>query len=225
MRPLVILRPEPGASATADAARRLGLEPILMPLFRIEPIAWTAPDLTDFDGLLLTSANAVRAGGRELRKCLHLPAHAVGEATASAARQEGFRVETVGSRGVDGLLTSLPPNLRLLHPCGADRREPRNAAQTIIAVPVYRSAELPRPDNFQALEALVAVVHSPRAAARLADLARDSGLARKSIAIAAISPEAAAAVGAEWQQAESADNPDEQALLALAARLCHNPAQ
>jgi uroporphyrinogen-III synthase len=225
MRSLVILRPEPGASVTADAARHLGLEPILMPLFRIEPIAWTVSDLTDFDGLLLTSANAVRAGERELRKCLDLPAHAVGEATASAARQEGFRVETVGSSGVDSLLASLSPNLRLLHPCGADRREPRSAAQTIIAIPVYRSAELPLPDNFHALEGSIVVVHSPRAAARLADLARHSGLARKSIAIAAISPEAAAAVGAEWQQVESADNPDERALLALAARLCHNSAQ
>ena len=60
MRRLLVLRPEPGASATAGRARTLGLDPVLMPLFEIEPIAWTAPDPAGFDALLLTSANAVR---------------------------------------------------------------------------------------------------------------------------------------------------------------------
>jgi len=225
MRPLVILRPEPGASATADAARRLGLEPILMPLFRIEPIAWTAPDPSNLGGLLLTSANAVRAGGPELRKYLDLPVHAVGEATAAAACDEGFRVETVGSAGVDSLLAMLPPNLKLLHLCGADRREPRSPAQTISAIPVYRSAELPLPNNFRALEGYVIVVHSHRAGARLAELAREVGLARGSSPIAAISPEAALAVGEGWQHVEAAEEPNERALLALAARLCQNTSQ
>jgi len=225
MRPLVILRPEPGASATADAARRLGLEPLLIPLFRIEPIAWTPPDPSNFDGLLLTSANAVRAGGPELRKYLDLPVHAVGEATAAAARETGFKVETVGSAGVDTLLGSLPQNLKLLHLCGAHRREPKNAAQTIVAVPIYRSASLPLPANLRAVEGAVVAVHSPRAGARLAELARESDLAWESTAVAAISPEAANAVGVDWQHAEAAEEPNEQALLALAARLCQNPTQ
>jgi uroporphyrinogen-III synthase len=225
MRPLVILRPEPGASATADAARRLGLEPILIPLFQIEPVAWTAPDPSNFDGLLLTSANAVRAGGRELRKYLKLPVHAVGGATAAAARGEGFQVETVGSGGVESLLASLPPNLKLLHLGGADRREPKSPAQTISVVSVYRSTPLPLPENFRAVEGAVVAVHSPRAGARLAELARDSGLELKSTLIAAISAETATAVGGGWQQVEAASEPNERALLALAARLCQNPAR
>lgn len=225
MRPLVILRPEPGASATADAARRLGLEPILIPLFQIEPVAWTAPDPSNFDGLLLTSANAVRAGGRELRKYLKLPVHAVGEATAAAAREEGFKVETVGSGGVESLLASLPPNLKLLHLGGANRREPTSAAQTISVVSVYRSTPLPLPENFCAVEGAVVAVHSPRAGARLADLAREGGLELKSTSIAVISAETATAVGEGWQQVEAASEPSERALLALAARLCQNPAR
>jgi uroporphyrinogen-III synthase len=225
MRPLVILRPEPGASATADAARRLGLEPILIPLFQIEPVAWTAPDPSNFDGLLLTSANAVRAGGRELRKYLKLPVHAVGEATAAAARGEGFQVETVGSGGVESLLASLPPNLKLLHLSGADRREPTSAAQRISVVSVYRSTPLPLPENFRAVVGAVVAVHSPRAGARLAELARDSGLELKSTLIAAISAETATAVGKGWQQVEATSEPNERALLALAARLCQNPAR
>ena len=224
MKPLVILRPEPGASVSAVAAGRLGLEPIVIPLFRIEPIAWTAPDPSRFDGLLITSANALRAGGPELRKCLNLPVHALGEATASAARKGGFRVETVGNGGVDSLLVSLPPNLRLLHLCGSDRREPKAHPQIISVVPVYRSAELPLPENFRSIEGAVVAVHSPRAGTRLAEFVGKADLLRESISIAAISTEAAIAVGTGWQQVEAADEPNDQALLALAARLCQNPA-
>jgi uroporphyrinogen-III synthase len=225
MRPLVILRPEPGASATADAARHLGLKPIVIPLFRIEPIAWTAPDPSDFDGLLFSSANAVLAGGPALANYRDLPAYAVGEATAAAAREEGFRVETVGTGGIDALLDLLPPDLGLLHLCGADRRRPGDHPQTILTVPVYRSAELPLPDNFGTAEGAVLAVHSPRAGARLAELAVEAGLLRESTSIAAISAEAATAVGEGWQQVEAASERNDQALLALAARLCQNPAQ
>jgi uroporphyrinogen-III synthase len=36
-----------------------------MPLFAIVPLDWTAPDPAQFDGLVLTSANAVRHAGEE----------------------------------------------------------------------------------------------------------------------------------------------------------------
>ena len=225
MRPLVILRPEPGATATANAARRLGLETILIPLFEVEPIAWTAPDPSTFDGLLITSANAVRASGPELRKYLGLPVHAVGEATAAAAREGGFRVETVGSGGIDALLASLAANLRLIHLCGSVHREPRSHVQTICAVPVYRSVPLPLPENFRAVEGAVVAVHSPLAGARLAKLAQANGLVRQSTSIAAISADAATAAGLEWEHLEAAVEPNEPALLALAARLCQTLAR
>ena len=44
MRRLIVLRPEPGASATMERARERGLDPVAMPLFEIEPVAWHAPD-------------------------------------------------------------------------------------------------------------------------------------------------------------------------------------
>jgi uroporphyrinogen-III synthase len=225
MTPLAILRPEPGASATANAARRLGLAPILIPLFQIEPVAWTAPDPSSFDGLLVTSANAVRSGGPELRKYRELPVHAVGEATAAEARKRGLTVQTVGNGGVDAALSALPPHLRLLHLCGAERREPRNHAHRISAIAVYRSAELEIPDNFSSLEGAVVAVHSPRAGQRLAELARATRLDRNSTAIAAISAEAAAAAGDGWKQVTVALEPSDRALLALAARLCQNADQ
>ena len=51
MRPLFILRPEPGASATAAEARAMGLEARDHPFVRGRPLPWTAPDPGQFDAL------------------------------------------------------------------------------------------------------------------------------------------------------------------------------
>jgi uroporphyrinogen-III synthase len=45
---------------------------------------------------------------------------------------------------------------------------------------------------------------------------------RDSIAIAAISNAAADATGNGWKSVEAAEHPNDDALLALAARLCNN---
>jgi uroporphyrinogen-III synthase len=46
---------------------------------------------------------------------------------------------------------------------------------------------------------------------------------RASTSIAAISPAGVEAVGSGWAMVESATEPNDEALLALAARLCKNP--
>jgi uroporphyrinogen-III synthase len=66
------------------------------------------------------------------------------------------------------------------------------------------------------------LIHSPRAARRFAELTDARG--RESIAIVAISPAAADAAGAGWAQVDAADKPTDEALLALAERLCNNTA-
>lgn len=222
MRPLVIVRPEPGASATAEAARGLGLEPLVMPLFAVRPVAWEVPGLGGFDALLLTSANAIRHGGAGLDLLRALPAHCVGEATARAARDFGFEVATVGSGRVDPLLQSLPAGLRLLHLCGVHRREPRAPRQCIRVVPVYRSDEILASDELGEVDGAVVAIHSPRAGSRFSDLADEIALRREGIAVAAISPEAAEAMGSGWQEIVAATEPSDPALLAIAARLCQN---
>ena len=68
MRRLFIVRPEPGASATARAAADLGLDSVAMPLFAVEPLDWDVPEPARYDALLLTSANAVRHGGESLER-------------------------------------------------------------------------------------------------------------------------------------------------------------
>jgi uroporphyrinogen-III synthase len=223
MRPLVIVRPEPGASATAKAAQQLGLDPRVFPLFVVRPLEWEPPNPTDFDALLFTSANAIRHGGPGLEGLRDLPTHCVGEATAREARDYGFKVASVGSGRVDSLLQSLPGELRLLHLCGFHRREPATPTQAIRAIPVYRSDEVPASNGFRAVERSVIALHSPRAAARLGRLVEELGLARGEIALAAISPEAAEAAGTGWQALLSAKEPTDTALLAIAAELCKNP--
>lgn len=60
--PLVVIRPEPGNTATCASARALGLEAIAAPLFEIEPVGWDVPD-ERFDAILAGSANVFRHAG------------------------------------------------------------------------------------------------------------------------------------------------------------------
>lgn len=222
MRHLFVLRPEPAASETIARAAALGIEAVAAPLFEIEPVAWAVPDPAAFDGLLLTSANAVRFAGPSLTRVRALPVLAVGEATARAAREAGLAVEQAGSSGVDQLLGSIAKPGRLLHLCGVDRRTPTAWRQSIVAVTVYRSLELPAPPEIERIGGAVVAVHSPRAGERLAALVgRDK---RASVRVAAISAAAAEAAGDGWESVGRADAVGDEPLLALAARLCQNAA-
>ena len=218
MRRLLVLRPEVSANATVARARAAGLEAIAIPLFEIEPVEWQAPDAGSFDGLLLTSANAVRSAGEQIDLLRGLRVYAVGDATAEAARGAGFDIAATGDSGIDRLLDSIEADLRMLHLCGAERREPRDARQAITPLTVYRSREIDQPDLSPAPGQL-ALIHSPRAGMRFAELVKD----RTTIAVAAISTAALEAVGEGWEMAEAADAPNDDALLALATRLCNKP--
>ena len=219
MRRILVLRPEPGATATIRRAQDRGLEAIAIPLFEIEPVAWTVPNAAMFDALLLTSANAVRHAGERLEELRRLPVYAVGDVTAEAARDAGFDLAATGEGGVSRLLGSINTDLTLLHLCGEDRKTLENASQKLVRIAVYRARAIARPDLSTA-RGCVALVHSPRAARRFAELVDD----RAAIAIAAISPAAADAVGTGWESVGAANEPNDDALLALAARLCNKPA-
>lgn len=213
MRPVVVLRPEPGASATADAARAIGLDALALPLFAVRPIAWRAPDANELDGIVATSANAFRHGGGELERLRRLPVHAVGAATAEAARAAGFAVATVGTSGARALAEALPPG-RYLHLTGVHHM----AIEGVPALSCYESVAIDPPPPLAALSGAVALVHSPRAGARLAELLDH----RATTTIAAISEAAAATCGTGWASVAVAEAPADAALLALAARLCQD---
>lgn len=88
---VLVTRPEPN-QATADALRGRGFAPLLAPLLRFEalPLADTA-DAT-YSGVIITSANAVRAVAAQpvLSRLTKLKLFAVGEQTAATAREAGF---------------------------------------------------------------------------------------------------------------------------------------
>ena len=218
MPQLLVLRPEPGASATAGRARARGLGAKVVPLFEVEPVPWQAPDMSGFDGILLTSANAIRHAGDKLESLRGLKAYAVGEATAEAAREAGFDIAATGEAGVERLLGSIEADLKLLHLCGEDRKEAGNARQDITHLVVYRSRPVDGPD-LSGAAGNIALVHSPRAAMRFAELVSD----RSTVTIAVISDETASAAGHGWKHVAVADRPSDGALLALAASLCNKP--
>jgi uroporphyrinogen-III synthase len=215
VRKLVILRPEPGASTTFERAIQASLDAVKLPLFAIEPVEWQAPDLTEFDGLLATSANVFNQASEEFAKLRALAVYAVGPATAAAARKAGFTVAGTGQAGLRKLLSSIDPDLRLLHLAGEDRMDWRLAWQKITSVTAYRARPLDVAQP-RVLEDAVLMIHSPRAGARLAELDFD----KSRTAIAAISEAAAVACGEGWDEVASIRRPDDSALVALAARLC-----
>jgi len=218
MRQLLILRPEPGASSSAERARALGLDPIVCPLFAVEAVAWTVPDPERFDALLLTSANAPRHAGPGLAAFANLPVLAVGQATASTARARGLTVTDIGDGDAASLLRALPGPRRLLHLAG-EHRGTATGGDMVEAVTVYRAVAIANP-GLPDIANMVVAVHSPRAGARLAELIAERGRT----AVAAISEAAAAACGPGWEKLGWPSEPSDSTLLALAARLCQSPA-
>lgn len=212
MSKVVILRPEPGASATLARAEAIGLEAVAIPLFEVAAVDWVAPDAADYDALLLTSANAVRHAGIQLAALSTLPAYCVGAATAAAAQEAGLGVAETGRGNAADLAERMPGELRFLHLTGRDHR----AMPGVTEITVYDSVAIDPPSSLEALSGGVAMVHSPRAGARLAELVSERG----TIAIAAISPAAAAACGTGWRTVEAITAPTDGALLELAAALC-----
>jgi uroporphyrinogen-III synthase len=207
---VAVLRPEPGNAATCARLRAAGLEPLPLPLFAVRPLGWDAPDPAAFDALLLTSVNALRHAGPALARYSALPVLAVGEATAAAARDAGFRPALVGDADVAALLAATDAR-RILHLSG---RERTGADPRVTAVPVYASDPLPVAP--EPLAGTVALLHSPRAARRLAAIAGDL---RPAIRVAALSPAVAEAAGPGWAALAAAPAPTDATLVALARTL------
>jgi uroporphyrinogen-III synthase len=223
IRRILILRPEPGAGATAARARRLGFEPVVAPLFTVVPVAWDQPDPGAFDALLLTSGNAARHSGSELS---HLPCYAVGEATAEAARRAGYRdLHTGPSDGAAAAaMIAADGHRHALHLCGRDHIEISVPGLTVERRIVYAAepvAALPDAARQALTGGAPALLHSPRAASLFASFVED----RRSVAIIAISQAAADAAGPGWALKAIAAAPRDEALLELAVQLCQTKDQ
>lgn len=123
---LLITRPEPECTALAARLDMMGHEAICAPLLTIEWLPFALP--ANFDGLVFSSANAVRAlaGRPELENYKGRPAITVGAATAEAVRAAGFKkiVSAAGDIGdLGGLLLQeyQGQKANLVHLAGVDR--------------------------------------------------------------------------------------------------------
>jgi uroporphyrinogen-III synthase len=213
--PILILRPEPGATKTLERALTLGFEAICHPLFEIQPVPWSAPDPTQFDALLFTSANAVRHGGPALKSVIQLPVIAVGAATGDAARAAGFQVVAQGAHDINAAVDLLPEAKRILWLAGRDHRPAKRDGRICPPIIVYAAEPM---ENISQLQGpVVALIHSARAGMRLAEIAPDLKL---SIIVVAMSAVVAKATGKGWRALHAAEAPHDDAMLALARRLC-----
>jgi uroporphyrinogen-III synthase len=214
-RTLAVLRPEPGNAATLARAEAAGFAAISLPLFEVRALGWDVPDPAAYDALILTSANALRFGGEGLTALTRLPVFAVGPHTAAAARAAGFAVTTVGDGDGAKLmeLAGLRGISHALHLTGRDRTlEAGGPIATVIAV--YESAAVPV--DTTALLGKTALLHSARAARRLAEVVDAAAIDRATIAVAAFSPAIVAAAGVGWAATATAASPDDAALFAAA---------
>ena len=234
---VLVTRPHPDAEITASALRARGIEVLLAPMLRFEPVAFHDHEEWRYGAIIATSANALRglephlAGSRLLK----LPLFTVGEHTASAARHAGFENVIAANGDAAGLrdrvlasvkAKELKKTATLLYLAGADisrdlAGELGERGLSVVTQTTYRMipvASLPHEvsDAFAAHE-LEAVLHYSRRSARaFLEAVRSAGVEISALAIpqCCISAAVASVVrDAGATQVIVAASPDENALF------------
>ena len=85
--PVLVTRPEPGATATAERLRAMGFAPQVAPLLTIAPLSAALPPAETLRAVVVASQHAIPPLPPSHRG---LPLFAVGDATAEVARRHGF---------------------------------------------------------------------------------------------------------------------------------------
>jgi uroporphyrinogen-III synthase len=227
MIPLVIVRPEPGATTTLMAARNQGLEAYAYPIFAVRPIPWVQIPRAEVDAVLLGSANALRHGGAALNDYRGLPAYCVGQATAVAAQAAGFPVARIGTGGLQQVLNAVAPeHARVLRLAGVARvpLQPPPGV-TLETRTVYANVAMPMGKSLdrQLENPAVVLLHSGEAASHFDAICTAADIDRSHIRLAVIGPRVARLVGEGWARVECAELPNDAALLALASQICQDP--
>jgi uroporphyrinogen-III synthase len=228
---VLVTRPLPDGERTAAALRAKGHDVLLAPLMKVRPIP--AVVTGNWSAVIITSANALRVlTAAQLAPLLKLPLYAVGERSAAAAREAGFR-EIRSAQGDATALIRLideryaneaAPHLYL---AGVDRAADIEGVLgakgiKVTTVDVYRTMATGFPPELIAAleqEKLDAVLHFSRRSAenfiiggRTADLAAQV-LALKHLCLSAQVAEPLTQAGAS--NVVEARRPDEASLLAL----------
>jgi uroporphyrinogen-III synthase len=229
-RSVLITRPEPGASETAERVLALGLEPVVAPLLQVKSLASCLAVTRPVQAVLATSGNAIAgiAGIDPSRPLL-----AVGDATAERARTAGF----TAVESADGDATTLaalacrrlePAAGPLLLVCGRGHGLPlatslRRAGFRVLRRAVY-AAEPVRalpPAAVAALQAdrlRAALFFSAETARQFVSLTSEAGLmdaVRGAAALAISAPAGVALSLLPWGDLLIAARPNQDELLAL----------
>jgi uroporphyrinogen-III synthase len=214
--------------AAALAGR--GIDVVIEPMMEVHYRTAAALDLANVQAVLCTSANGVRALARITQE-RDRPLLAVGDATASRARAEGFT--NVASAGGDitdlvrlAVMRLRPQGGRLLHIAGevvagdlsGALRAQGFSSERMVLYDARPVAALSKSTIGALCSGKIdfAVFFSPRTAAIFVKLANDSGLAAccRTIIAFSISPAADAALTTlSWRDRHVAEKPNQRALL------------
>ena len=120
-RRVLVTRPEPGASATAQRLAERGYEPVILPLTTIVPIApCDLPERVDI--IVATSANAFRHAPSDLLQLLMgKPLYVVGEKTAEAAKRPVEIVAPDANALAKRMIANIAPSSHVLYLAGRVR--------------------------------------------------------------------------------------------------------
>jgi uroporphyrinogen-III synthase len=234
---VLVTRPHPDAEATASALRAKGLEVLLAPMLRFEPVAFHDDADAHYGAVVVTSANALRgiephlAGSRLLR----LPLFAVGAHTAAAAQSAGFHNVIPASGDAAGLRDCVLAGVKakelkkastLLYLAGADLArdlagELGERGFTVVTHTTYRMIPVPNlpreaRDAFAASRIGAVLHYSRRSARAFLEAARAGGVEISALAIPQCCISGAVALvvrDAGAAQVAVAASPDEMALF------------
>jgi uroporphyrinogen-III synthase len=237
---VLVTRPHPDAETTAATLRAKGFTVRLAPMLRFEALPFQDDMDARYGAIIVTSANALRGIESHLARLSKLPLFAVGEHTASAARDAGFTRVISANGDAAGLRDSVLASVKakevkkastLLYLAGADLArdlagELGERGFTVVTHTTYRMApvaDLPR-DTCEAFAAneIEAVLHYSRRSARaFLDAARAAGVEISALAIPQCCISDAVALilrDAGAIQVLTARSPDENALMGALER-------
>lgn len=233
---VVVTRPEISAAKTAERLKRLGHDPMLLPLSRAMHHPQVAMDAVALphSAIAVTSAEALRALaaiGSDLKIDRDIPLFAVGEKTAAAARSAGFGNIHTGSGDGEGLADLIASKLQspdhpLLYLAGKPRAGSLENRLEELGLPV-RVAEIYemtpveyRPEEIDAWLRTrppeLVLLYSRENALRFFEIFEQHAASFSETAFLCISARTAEAVPAAFRpHVRIAESPDETALFAL----------
>ena len=227
---VLVTRPRPDADETAAELIALGHEPVIAPLLEVTFDTDTTLNLSDAQAILITSANGVRAlSSATVRR--DLPVFTVGDASAAAARQNGFdRTESADGNVqtlADLVITRLsPPDGQLVHVAGTVTAGDLSGKLALAGFEVsravlYRAEPVPNlPDvigeRLRGGSLDAAIFFSPRTAAQFAELVTSEGLVEhcgRTVAVALSGAVAEKLTNLAFSDIRIAETPDQVSLF------------